>query len=559
MRINAIRTSVIVSVFLLCAAPAQGRANHWAQNGALDVFYASSGEQGLLSVNLFHLAGGYSNEIYGHDYSAIGFAPFSFLEFSSAIYVDGFRRDENYYRVGPILLSPALKAGQAFYLNQEKGFFVAPGLVVLGRFATASVWTGDSTSVSAPPPSVDFTGILGIGYDIFKFHINAGYGIFTTSGIASIPWGVAVEVSVLEFLDVIVEATDRSPSGDVLALYALQVTPAVRLNFPSLSWLIMDIAAPIGIGSDLYLWKVELGVSAAFDLIKPPAEPKARVQGRVISEETANPIAAKLVFPESDVAPVMTDSVAGEYSLELAPGVYRIRAESPGYKWKEKGVVLQDKEEKVLDFALAKAKDPRAYISGTVKDAETNEAIEGVTVSFGRVDMPLVVTDALGIFKTTLLPDDYLLTFSMEGYQSQERSISLQDGDAREINVDLSPPKPEAPDEAPEFKNVLFNPGSAVIMTESYPGLEEVAEFLETYPTVRIEIQGHTDSVGDDEANMQLSQQRAEAVKTWLGARGIDESGMTARGYGETQPIGDNRTRSGQKANRRIQFVILSE
>jgi outer membrane protein OmpA-like peptidoglycan-associated protein len=132
----------------------------------------------------------------------------------------------------------------------------------------------------------------------------------------------------------------------------------------------------------------------------------------------------------------------------------------------------------------------------------------------------------------------------------------LKDGEARELNMSLSPPEPAR---MPEFENVGFNPGSAVIVPESYAALEEAARFLETYPRVRIEIEGHTDSVGEDEVNMRLSQQRAEAVKGWLEARGIDESRMTARGYGETQPVGDNRTRSGQKANRRIEFVILSE
>lgn len=561
MKRNAFLVPIVISVFLLWDGHAQARPNHWAQNGTLDVFYAPAGEQGLLSFSVIHVAGGYSNEIYGHDYSAIGFAPLSFLEFSAAVYADGFREDDDHYLIGPVMLSPALKTGYAFYLGSEpneKGFFLAPGLVAIGHLATASVWSGDSTSVPDPPTTLDLTAIIGVGYDIMKFYINAGYGMgFTARETSStLPLGAALQVSPIEMLDLVVEVTNRTTTDDVLSFDALQVTPLVRMNIPSVTWLTFDLAVPIGIGSELYPWKVELGISAAFDVIKPPKVPKARLMGRVINEETADPLAARLLFPEAGIEPVMTDSATGDYSIELATGVYRIRAESPGYKWKEKGVVLQDGDERVLDFSLAKERRPRAQLSGIVKDTKSGEALERVFVSFGSTDVPEVTTDALGIYKAALAPGDYLITFTKEGYEPERRSLSLKDGEAKELNVSLSPPEPAR---MPEFENVGFNPGSAVIVPESYAAIEEVARFLETYPRVRIEIEGHTDSVGEDEVNMRLSQQRADAVKGWFLARGIDASRLMARGYGETKPVGDNRTRSGQKANRRIEFVILSE
>ncbi|TKJ43693.1 hypothetical protein CEE36_03130 [candidate division TA06 bacterium B3_TA06] len=561
MKRNTFLIPIIISVFLLWDGHAQARPNRWAQNGALDVFYAPTGEQGLLSFSFIHLAGGYSDHVYGHDYSGIGFAPLSFLEFSTAVYADGFRSDDYRYLMGPIMLSPALKTGYDFYLGSEpneKRFFLAPGLVALGRFATASVWVGDSTSVPDPPPALDLVGILGVGYDIVGFYINAGYGMGFESGEVntSLPWGAALQVSPIEILDLAVEVTNRTPTDDVLSFDALQVTPMVRMSTAAVTAATFDLAVPIGIGSSLYPWKIELGISAGFDLIQPPKIPRAHLLGRVVDEETTDPLAARLIFPEAEIEPVMTDSATGDYSVELTLGVYRIRAESPGYKWKEKGVVLQDGDERVLDFSLAKERQPRAQLSGTVKDTKSGEALEGVLVSFGRTDIPEVTTDALGIFKAAVPQGDYLVTFSREGYAQEKRSVSLKDGEVRELNVSLSPSEPAR---MPEFENVLFNPGSAVIMPESYAVLEEVTRFLETYPTVHIQIGGHTDSVGEEEVNMRLSQQRADAVKGWLVASGIDASRLMARGYGETRPIGDNRTRSGQRANRRIEFVILSE
>lgn len=554
-------TGIALFTLLAVLYPLQARPNHWAQNGALDVFYAPTGEQGLLSFNVVHLAGGYSNEVYGHDYSGIGFAPLSFLEFSAAVYADGFREDDDHYRIGPIMLSPALKAGYAFHLGseaKEREFFLAPGFAAIGRLATASVWVGDSTSVPDPPPGLDLVGIIGVGYDIMKFYINAGYGMgFTARETSStLPLGLALQVSPIEMLDLVVEVTNRTTTDDVLSFDALQLTPMVRISTAAVTAVTFELAVPIGIGPSLYPWKIELGISAAFDVIKPPGVPEARLLGHVIDEENADPLAAKLIFPEAGIEPVITDSVTGNYSVELPLGVYRIRAESPGYKWKEKGVVLQDRDERVLDFSLAKEKQPKAQLSGTVKDAKSGEALERVFVSFGRTDIPQVTTDALGIFKAALAPGDYQITFTKEGYEPERQPLSLKDGESKELNVSLSPPEPAR---MPEFENVGFNPGSAVIMPESYAVIEEVARFLETYPRVRIEIEGHTDSVGEDEVNMRLSQQRADAVKGWLVASGIDASRLMARGYGETKPIADNRTRSGQKANRRIEFVILSE
>jgi len=110
MKKNHLVVAAVV-MLILGAVTIEARPNRWAENGALDVFYASSEKKGLLSIGFFHLEGGYSNRVYGHEYTAIGFAPLSFLEFSLAVHADGFRNDDNHYLIGPIKLSPVLKGG----------------------------------------------------------------------------------------------------------------------------------------------------------------------------------------------------------------------------------------------------------------------------------------------------------------------------------------------------------------------------------------------------------------------------------------------------------------
>ncbi len=556
------RTSIgAFAILALVVSQTYARPNLWAQNGARQVFYATTEEAGLLSLNFLHLAGGYSNQVYGHVYTAVGFAPLSFLDFSVAVYAEGYRYNNDDYRVGPIMFSPAVRTGYPFYLNAnegEEGFFVAPGLVIIPRLSTGASWHAEATPVFDPSPSLDLTGVVGFGNQLVGFTLNAGYRMaFDSSGIYStLPYGAALEFSPLKILDVVLEITNRVPTSDIASINFLELTPMIRISTKPQGGVTFDIAAPIGVGNSLYPWKVELGVSAAFDIVAAPREPLGKIFGRVLDEEEARPLYATINFPETELEPVGTDSLTGNYSVELPAGVYRIRAESSGYKWKEQGVVLQENEEKILDFTLAQIKEPKAQLAGSVNDASSGKPLEGVAVSFKGEILPEVSTDALGIFKTVLPPGTYQVVFSKQGYASKTLSVTLDDGERKELEVALGPPVPE---ESPEFQNVQFNPGSAVIDVRSYPALEEVLVFLKANPEVRFEIQGHTDSIGDDATNLRISQERADAVLSWLVNAGIDSGRLVAKGYGETKPIGDNRTRRGQEQNRRIEFVVISE
>lgn len=103
-----------------------------------------------------------------------------------------------------------------------------------------------------------------------------------------------------------------------------------------------------------------------------------------------------------------------------------------------------------------------------------------------------------------------------------------------------------------------FKSGRASIDTENFSLLRKVQRALNVFPTSMVAIEGHTDSFGSDQANLTLSQQRAEAVREYLLANMTDRLGVsiTAQGYGETQPIGNNETAEGRTRNRRIDLAI---
>lgn len=106
---------------------------------------------------------------------------------------------------------------------------------------------------------------------------------------------------------------------------------------------------------------------------------------------------------------------------------------------------------------------------------------------------------------------------------------------------------------------VTFQPNSARLTAEGRTTLDAVAESLGRQEGLKVEIAGHTDSIGSEAYNALLSQQRADAVRTYLTGKGIDGDRMTAVGYGETDAIASNDTEEGRRANRRVEFRITTD
>lgn len=106
------------------------------------------------------------------------------------------------------------------------------------------------------------------------------------------------------------------------------------------------------------------------------------------------------------------------------------------------------------------------------------------------------------------------------------------------------------------LRGVTFKTNSAVITPTSKLVLDSAVAYLKARPNAAAEVRGHTDSVGNDEANMRLSKARAEAVRDYLIANGIDAGRLTANGYGETEHIAPNDTPAGREQNRRVTLRI---
>jgi OOP family OmpA-OmpF porin len=146
--------------------------------------------------------------------------------------------------------------------------------------------------------------------------------------------------------------------------------------------------------------------------------------------------------------------------------------------------------------------------------------------------------------------------------------------DASALAIEGTPPKIEAPppEEPPKRvevrdnrivinEKVQFELNSANLLEVSHSLLNEVAKVIKDNPQIKkIEIQGHASAEGSDKHNLDLSDKRAKSVMKYLtGQAGIGEETLTAKGYGETQPIADNESEEGKEKNRRVEFVITEQ
>jgi outer membrane protein OmpA-like peptidoglycan-associated protein len=109
------------------------------------------------------------------------------------------------------------------------------------------------------------------------------------------------------------------------------------------------------------------------------------------------------------------------------------------------------------------------------------------------------------------------------------------------------------------MSDVLFDTAKYTLKPGAREKLSKVAGILLAYPGLNIEVDGHTDIVGGDEYNQNLSEQRAGSVRDYLVAQGVATNSIIAKGFGKTQPVATNDTAEGRQVNRRVELVVSGE
>jgi outer membrane protein OmpA-like peptidoglycan-associated protein len=109
------------------------------------------------------------------------------------------------------------------------------------------------------------------------------------------------------------------------------------------------------------------------------------------------------------------------------------------------------------------------------------------------------------------------------------------------------------------INDVLFDFNQYTLKPGAREKLAKVSGIILAYPGLKIQLEGHTDSVGTDDYNMKLSQQRADSVRTYLASQGVPPDTMMSTGLGKADPVATNDTAAGRQQNRRVDMVVSGD
>ncbi|MGQ0829996.1 MAG: OmpA family protein [Bacteroidota bacterium] len=205
------------------------------------------------------------------------------------------------------------------------------------------------------------------------------------------------------------------------------------------------------------------------------------------------------------------------------------------------------------------------YVKGKVYDAKTKQPLgahfELIDLETAKTAIESDANSGNGEFLVTLPVDkNYALNVTQPGYLFYSENFALKElaDQTKPFLMDV-PLQPIDTGSVVELKNVFFETAKFDLKPESKAELNKLVSFLNLNKTLRIELSGHTDNIGEKKMNQVLSQNRAKAVYDYLIANGIDLKRLTYKGYGDTKPKVKNDSDENRQKNRRTEFKVIGK
>jgi outer membrane protein OmpA-like peptidoglycan-associated protein len=205
---------------------------------------------------------------------------------------------------------------------------------------------------------------------------------------------------------------------------------------------------------------------------------------------------------------------------------------------------------------------PVVLVYGKVLNSATNEGLEAdITYRLLETDEEVGIANSDpkdGSYKI-ILPAGKVYSFmaQKENIYTESQNIDLTNIKKYteiEQNLYLTPIQVGS---TVRMNNLFFVTGKTEINKMSYPELQRLIDVMKKHKKMEVEIAGHTDDVGSDKVNNELSLERANAVRDYIISNGIEPERLKSKGYGKTKPVASNKTPEGRKKNRRVDFTIL--
>ena len=190
-------------------------------------------------------------------------------------------------------------------------------------------------------------------------------------------------------------------------------------------------------------------------------------------------------------------------------------------------------------------KKPQEGETVTFESSKTKKTYTGVTTADGKFSLLVPKGDKYQVKYKALTTDKDYTTLDVPNVKTELYEF--------DVTIEFEHPKKYTLD------NVYFETGKATIDPKSFKALDVLFDYMKQKKSLVIEIAGHTDNVGNADANMKLSQDRANSVRAYLIKKGIEGSRVTAKGYGDTQPIASNDSEQGKQQNRRTEVRVIKE
>jgi outer membrane protein OmpA-like peptidoglycan-associated protein len=363
---------------------------------------------------------------------------------------------------------------------------------------------------------------------------------------------------------------------------------AIGLRLRPIAGLILDAAVDVGLqspgfqyGPPVPPWQVYAGLAYAYDPISKAGKTKivektvvrevsrapivGRVRGIVRDAATKKPLANAVIKYGQREA--VTSQITGEdgtfLSYQMPPGPITLEVSRDDYEPMKLETTILANGETPTELLLT-AKPPAA---GQLRIKVTDDKGGSVAATVRLTSSTGSIIDAdlegPGSFVAKLPAGDYTVDVVADAYLARQRQINIQAGQLQTLDVQLTkkPAQSHVSIGKGEIavKGVIhFGTNNAEIKLDGQQLLDEVADVLIRNPQIKkIRIEGHTDNRGVPEKNMQLSKDRAAAVKAYLIKVGVDPLRLDSEGYGATQPLVPNLTPANRTKNRRVAFKIL--
>lgn len=289
------------------------------------------------------------------------------------------------------------------------------------------------------------------------------------------------------------------------------------------------------------------------------------IDGVVIDNITEKPISgARVEYVDTGLTAQSSQDKDGTFrSYGFAYGSeVKMQVSHPDYKPSEVIATLGKED---MKFTVKLEALPRkAFVEGKVLD-NTGKPINNARLNLdGERDFNFPV-DAAGQFTGEIKPGTYSVTAKADGFLTQGRELVVKQDERLSIEFMLTPaPKKElaklGADKIEILDKVFFDKNKATIQSQSFQLLDSVAAIMAENPQIKkIQVEGHTDDSGKADFNMELSQSRAEAVRDYLIKKGVSASRLSAKGFGQGDPIVPNTSSRNRGLNRRVEFEIVDQ